>query len=84
MRDFTTLRKLGKHRDQYFSAVVRWNDQVFFAAPAKNGGYLARIYEMVDLEDALSELDARLSLIAEPEERFKDSGHAIKWCFEHA
>ncbi len=43
MRDFTTLRKLGKHRDQYFSAVVRWNDQVFFAAPAKNGGYLARI-----------------------------------------
>jgi len=84
MRDFTTLRKLGKHRDQYFAAVVRWNDQVFFAGPAKNGGYLARIYEVIDLEDAPSELDARLSLIAEPEERFKDSGHAIKWCFEHA
>ena len=81
---FTTIRNLSKNEAPYYEGIIRFNEQVFFIKPAKDGGYLARIYEMIDLDDAPSELDTMLALVAKSDVQFVDNGHAIKWCFENA
>jgi NAD(P)-dependent dehydrogenase (short-subunit alcohol dehydrogenase family) len=61
---------------------VQWKERVFVTDMDRYGKYSAKIYETVDLEDAPSRIEARLSLIKEADESFPDSGHAIKWCFK--
>lgn len=84
MTKFTTMENLAGTIDPCYGAVIKWNELVFTAGRNAKGGYYARIYEMVDLEDAPSEIEARLSKVKEATESFEDSGSAIKWCFKNA
>ena len=84
MKEFTTIEKLTMQITPCYGAVLRLNEQVFATDLDQNGNYYAKIYEMVDVDDAPSAIEARLSLIAEASEHFEDSGHAIEWCFNNA
>lgn len=84
MKDFTTMEKIAMRINPCYGAMLQWNEQVFVTDLNQNGRYFAKIYEMIDLEDAPSRIEARLSLIEEADESFVDSGHAIQWCLENA
>ena len=46
------------------------------------GEYEAEIYEYVDEADEYAEIQCRLSLNEKATMPFKNSGEAIKWCFD--
>ena len=82
MREFTTIEKQAMKISPCYGAIAQWKERVFVTDIDRYGKYTAKIYEMVDSEDAPSRIEARLSLIKEADESFPDSGHAIKWCFK--
>ena len=65
-------------------AVVKYGQQVFVTDIHWRGHYTAKIYEFVETpeETELGDIECRLSLINEAEERFKDNGHALEWCLK--
>lgn len=63
-------------------AVVKYGQNVLVTDLHWKGDYTAKVYEYIETpeETGLSDLECRLSLIAESRENFKDSGHALEWC----
>ncbi|MBR3552927.1 MAG: hypothetical protein IKN72_06020 [Clostridia bacterium] len=80
MTEFTTLEKL-QMRVSSWGSVLTYRDRVFFIDQTYKG-FTARVYEFIDTTDEFDILECRLSLIAESDEYFPDSGHAVLWCFE--
>ena len=78
----TTMERLSMQTNPTYGAVIKYDDRVFHTDLTWKGGYFANIYEFVDdpEETGLGDIECRLSLIAEADEEFKDSGHALEWC----
>lgn len=83
MTDFTTIEKLALSISPSYDAIVRYKDFVCLATSNYMGKYEACIYEYVDEPDAeYAEIECRLSLTQKAKDTFKNSGEAIKWCFD--
>ena len=77
MSEFTTIEKQAMKTSPCYGAIVQWKERVFVTDMDRYGKYTAKIYEMVDSEDAPSRIEARLSLIKEADESFPDSGQDV-------
>ena len=83
MKEFTTVEKLALNISPSYDAIVRYKGFVCLATMNYKGTYDAEVYEYVDEPDAeFAEIECRLSLNEKANEPFKNSGEAIKWCFD--
>ena len=84
MDRFTTLEQLITDTTPR-GAVIKYGQNVLVTDLHWKGDYTAKVYEFIETpeETGLSDLECRLSLIAESAEHFKDSGHATEWCLQH-
>ena len=83
MREFTTIEKLALAASPSYDAIVRYKGFVCLATINYKGTYDAQVYEYIDEpETEFAEIECRLSLHSKAKQTFKDSGEAIKWCFE--
>ena len=82
--DFTNIEHLQLSVSATYGAVIQYGDKVFVTDITWRGGFTAMIFEFVETpeETGLSAIECRLSPWAEAKETFKDSGHALAWCFE--
>ena len=82
--NFTTIEKLQLEVSTGYGVVIQFDDKVFVSDLTYHGDYNAEIYEFVETpkETGLADVECRLSLFEKSDKTFKDSGHAIKWCFE--
>lgn len=77
----TTIEGLQSACSCTYGAVVKYGEYVLVADCDYRGGFVAAVYEFVEGEDeGFSDIERRLSLISESEERFADGGHALEWC----
>lgn len=80
---FTTIEGLQIDCSCSYGAVVKYSEYVFATDADYRGGFKAAVYEFIDLEDdGYADIERRLSLISESEERFADGGHALEWCMK--
>jgi len=82
MREFTTIEKLAMNSSPSYDAIVRYKGFVCLATLNYKGEYEASIYEFIDEADEYAEIECRLSLNEKATIPFKNSGEAIKWCFD--
>ena len=82
MTEFTTIEKLALNISPSYDAIVRYKGFVCLAAMNYKGEYEAEIYEYVDEADEYAEIECRLNLNEKAAIPFKNSGEAIKWCFD--
>ena len=82
--NMTTMERLSCIVTSGEGAVLKLGDKVLVTDIAWKG-FIAAVYEFIETpeETGLSDLECRLSLIAESAEHFKDSGHATEWCLQH-
>ena len=82
---FTTMEKLQLKVSAGYGAVLRYGDKVF-VTDLTYYGFTAEIYEFVEFpeETGLGDIECRLAPWEVAEEKFKDGGHALEWCFKHA
>lgn len=81
---FTTIEKLQMQVSSSYGAVIQYGDKVFVTDINWEGGFTAEIFEFIEFPEdtGLSEIECRLSPWETAADTFKDSGHALKWCFE--
>ena len=82
MTEFTTIEKLAMSISPSYDAIVRYKGFVCLATMNYKGEYEAEIYEYVDETEEYSEMECRLNLNEKADVTFKNSGEAIKWCFD--
>ena len=84
MDKITTMERLSDKVSCTYGAVVKFGDRLFVTDVHWKGGFTACIYEFIDdpEETGLSDIECRVSLIAEAEQRFEDGGNAIAWCLK--
>lgn len=83
MTEFTTIEKIALNISPSYDAIVRYKGFVCLATLNYKGTYYAEVYEYVDEPyTEFSEIECRLALNEKATELFKDSGEAIKWCFD--
>ncbi len=82
--NFTTMEKLQLEVSGSYGVVIKFDDKVFVSDLTFKGDYRAEIYEFIETPEdtGLGDIECRLLPWANSKETFKDSGHAIKWCFE--
>ena len=80
---FTTMEHLQSACSCSYGAVVKYGEYVLVTDCDYRGGFVGAVYEFIDLEgDGFADIERRLSLISEAEERFADGGHALEWCMK--
>lgn len=83
MTNITTMEKLAREIRPCYDAMIKVGEHVFLAKSHHRGGHQAKVYEFIDLDDAPSTIEARISLTEASDECFEDSGDAILWCMDN-
>lgn len=81
---FTTMEKL-QLKVSSRGAVLRYGNKVF-VTDLTFYGFTAEIYLFIDSpeETGLGDIECRLTPWMAAEEKFKDGGHALEWCFKQS
>ena len=83
MADFTTIERLALNASPSYDAIVRYKGFVCLATLTYKGTYDAEVFEYVDEPDEeFAEIECRIASNEKATEAFKNSGEAIKWCFD--
>ena len=79
----TTIEQLQMSSNSSLDAVIQYGDHVL-AANHTYKGFTAAVYEFIETyeETGFSDIECRISRIAEADRYFKDNGSAILWGFE--
>ncbi|MBF0778722.1 hypothetical protein [Streptococcus cuniculi] len=75
----TTLKSLENDQNMQ---VIHFNDWVIVLEDMLVGDVSVDIFKLYPTSNWCEESDTAVKLIHSSEDRFEDSGHAIKWAFE--